>query len=127
MSSYEDQIKNDYIVRDVDEYQSLTNRTAIYPGARSGELQGVTYVTLGLVGESGEIAEKVKKIIRDSGGEISDEKAESIAMELGDVLWYAARLATELGFNLSEVMTWNVQKLLDRKARSVLGGSGDAR
>lgn len=82
---------------------------------------------LGLIGESGEFADKVKKIIRDKNGKLSDEDKAEIVKELGDVLWYVNSLAHLLGTNLSDVAEQNLAKLASRKARGVLGGKGDNR
>jgi NTP pyrophosphatase (non-canonical NTP hydrolase) len=103
-------------------YQTESAHTAIYPREKALE-----YVTLGLVGEAGEIANKVKKIIRDNGGVVTPEQASQIAAEVGDVLWYVAALSRELGVDLGEVAQANIQKLTDRQARGVIGGSGDNR
>jgi NTP pyrophosphatase (non-canonical NTP hydrolase) len=107
------------------EYQVITASTAIYPG--QGTSLGLSYVTLGLVGEAGEIANKVKKVLRDDGGIVSEEKREAVLAELGDVLWYLARLADELDSSLEQSASENISKLLDRQTRGVLGGSGDTR
>ena len=85
------------------------------------------YPALGLAGEAGEIANKVKKIMRDDNCILTDEKKEDLIGELGDVLWYLAALATELGIDLGEVAEKNIEKLFSRKERGKLGGSGDAR
>lgn len=85
------------------------------------------YPTLGLSGETGEIAEKVKKIIRDDQGVISDEKRDQIAKEAGDVLWYLSQLATEIDYSLEDIAQMNLDKLASRAARGVLSGSGDNR
>lgn len=82
---------------------------------------------LGLVGEAGEAADKVKKIIRDKGGYASAEDKAAIAKELGDVLWYVANVARYLGFSLSDVASGNLEKLSSRKARGKLNGAGDER
>tara|TARA_B110001454_G_scaffold110013_1_gene103314 strand:- start:727 stop:1059 length:333 start_codon:yes stop_codon:yes gene_type:complete len=103
------------------EYQASARRTALYPAD-----EGIIYTTLGLVGESGEIAEKVKKVIRDNGGNFEDAK-EAIALELGDVLWYVANLAFELGHNLEDIAAINIQKLASRADRGQLQGDGDNR
>jgi len=105
---------------DFNAYQERANKTAIYP-----EEYKLTYPTLGLAGEAGEVAEKVKKIVRD-GKDIKKE-AHEIAKELGDVLWYVAQIATELGTDLETVARRNLMKLEDRQNRGVLGGSGDDR
>lgn len=110
------------------DYQRGTATTAIYPGAGDeNSYEGLSYVTLGLVGEAGEIANKVKKIARDDDGFIKNATRAKLADELGDCLWYAAQLATQLGVNLSAAAEQNLAKLSDRANRGVLGGSGDAR
>lgn len=110
---------------DTDEYQTRALETAQYPGR--DEIGGLTYVALGLAGEAGEFAEKVKKVLRDAGGRLDPERVRTMVDELGDVLWYCAVAAEELGLTLSEVAERNVAKLADRKARGVIGGSGDER
>lgn len=82
---------------------------------------------LGLVGESGEVAEKFKKLIRDKKGQISEEDRAEILKELGDILWYVNAVAHLLGSSLDEVATNNLQKVLGRKDRGVTAGSGDNR
>jgi NTP pyrophosphatase (non-canonical NTP hydrolase) len=109
----------------LNDYQEATSDTAIYPG--KGTLQGVIYTTLGLCGEAGEIAGKVKKIMRDSNGKVSPEIEAAIQKEVGDVMWYVGALAKELNATLSRIAQDNLDKLADRKARGVLGGSGDNR
>lgn len=108
-------------------YQILTEVTAIYPEAGTGSAQALAYVALGLVGEAGEVANKVKKVLRDSDGEVSEEVRQALVGEVGDVLWYLARLSTELKTSLGVVGQENITKLLDRKDRGVLKGSGDTR
>jgi NTP pyrophosphatase (non-canonical NTP hydrolase) len=105
------------------EYQALSRRTATYPCA--GE--DMTYPALGLCGEAGEVAEKVKKTLRDDGGVLSHERREALSRELGDVLWYLAQLATEAGLELESIAADNLDKLLSRQERGVLRGSGDDR
>lgn len=107
-----------------DEYQDRSGATAIYPG--QGELLGLAYVGLGL-GEAGEVQGKIKKIIRDSNGVITDEARKAIGKELGDQLWYIARTCTELKLKLGDVAEANLSKLEDRKERGVLTGNGDER
>ena len=82
---------------------------------------------LGVNGEAGEIAEKLKKIIRDKGGQVSDEDKKELAKEIGDVLWYLAVLAHELGVSFDEIAAQNLAKLKSRQERGVLGGQGDNR
>lgn len=106
----------------INEYQLKALKYAIYP-----ENARIIYPTLGLTGEAGEVSDKVKKVIRDHNGEFSDEIKKEIMKEIGDVLWYCATLANDLGFNLSEVATENINKLESRFQRNKLGGSGDNR
>lgn len=107
---------------DFNDYQSFTRRTAIYPMGRS-----IEYLTLGLLSEAGEIAGKAKKALRDDDGTFSGERKEAMRQELGDVLWYVSELATALEANLGDVATDNMDKLLDRQGRGMLGGDGDDR
>ncbi len=81
----------------------------------------------GLVGESGEVAEKFKKLIRDKQGKMSDEDKQEIVKELGDILWYINSIANLLDSSLEEVAQKNLDKVLSRKARGVSRGSGDNR
>jgi NTP pyrophosphatase (non-canonical NTP hydrolase) len=105
------------------EYQELTAETAIYPNKGNN----LPYPALGLCGEAGEVAEKVKKIIRDDAGVVSPDKRENIKKELGDVMWYVSAVATELQLNLQDIAKANIDKLFDRRERGVLSGSGDNR
>lgn len=108
-----------------DEYQKMAAETAIYPG--QGEITGLMYAALGLNGEAGEVAEKVKKIIRDDNKIVDAKKRLQLKDELGDVLWYLASAASELGLTLSDVATSNLTKLNKRKEEGTLQGSGDNR
>jgi NTP pyrophosphatase (non-canonical NTP hydrolase) len=85
------------------------------------------HLLLGLVGETGEIAEKFKKLVRDKDTDESQIDRADIQKELGDILWYVAVLAEYLGIKLEDVATLNIQKLADRQKRGVLGGTGDNR
>lgn len=105
------------------EYQRRSRATAVYPNAGDN----LTYPALGLCGEAGEAAEKVKKALRDDGGVLTEERRAALAAELGDVLWYVAQLATEAGLELDTIAGENLSKLLSRQDRDVLQGSGDAR
>lgn len=107
-------------------YQTLASRTAQYPDVGTGSALALAYVGLGL-GEAGEVQGKIKKILRDDAGVLTQEKREAIAAELGDVLWYVARTASELGVSLEDVAQANLEKLASRAERGVLGGSGDDR
>lgn len=105
------------------DYQQESRKTALYPDLGSNFI----YPTLGLAGETGEVAEKIKKIIRDDNGFVSEEKRQEIKKEMGDVLWYLAQLATELNLSLDEIAWYNIEKLFSRKERGALNGSGDNR
>lgn len=105
-----------------DEYQQAARATAIYP-----QEMKVVYPVIGLAGETGEVAEKVKKTIRDNGGQFDDERRDAIVKELGDVLWYIANIAADLGVNLDDVAQCNLDKLRSRVDRNRLHGSGDNR
>ena len=108
---------------DLSEYQERSRATAVYPQAGSNLL----YPTLGLCGESGEVAEKIKKMVRDEGGVLSDERRQALSKEMGDTLWYLAQLATEAQLDLDEIAEDNLEKLLSRQQRNRLNGSGDNR
>ena len=113
-----------------EDYAVSAMQTAIYPGA-------LVYPVLGLVGEAGEVAEKLKKYFRD--GEHDDTALEEpmvemrsrmrheIAKELGDVLWYVTAIANDIGYQLEEIAELNLEKLQDRDRRGQLRGNGDNR
>ena len=109
-----------------DDYQEAAHGTAVYP-QDAGITYSIGYATLGLVGETGEIANQVKKIIRDDGGTVTRERTATLAKELGDGLWYFAEVATKLGLQLSDIAKANLKKLYDRKDRGTLHGDGDNR
>ncbi|ASR76513.1 MazG-like nucleotide pyrophosphohydrolase [Streptomyces phage Samisti12] len=111
----------------INDYQLTANETAIYPENGEASTAAINYCILGLVGEAGEIANSFKKTIRDDNGIVTGEKAKALAAELGDVLWYAANLASELGYPLELIAKQNLQKLKSRQARGVIQGSGDNR
>ena len=104
-------------------YQERCRATASYPDAGANPI----YPTLGLCGEAGEVADKVKKVLRDRQGSFSPEVIADLQLELGDVLWYVAQLATELGLELEQIAQSNLDKLASRAARNVIAGSGDRR
>jgi NTP pyrophosphatase (non-canonical NTP hydrolase) len=108
---------------DLDDYQRGALRTAT-PRDKKNEL---LHLVLGLVGESGEVAEKFKKWVRDLDSDESRIDRADIGQELGDVLWYLAVLADYLDLSLDDIATANLLKLASRQSRGVLGGSGDNR
>jgi len=103
------------------EYQKLAKTTAIYDKKHQ-----ILYPALGGAGEAGEVANKVKKIIRDGYENNKDYRAD-IGAEIGDVLWYCAVLASDIGLELSDIAVNNTVKLKDRMNRGVIGGNGDKR
>ena len=107
---------------ELNEYQRKAINTAVFPV----EL-GIIYTALGLTNESGEVAGKIKKMIRDNNNTMNEEIRVALADELGDVLWYLSVLAHELGLTLDYVAARNVEKLASRKERGVIQGSGDNR
>lgn len=104
------------------DYQTQASRTAVYNDA-----DVIIYPALGLISEAGEVAGKVKKVLRDNNGQFDPEKREAIADEVGDVLWYIASLCTDLGIGMEVVAQRNLDKLNSRMARGVIQGSGDNR
>jgi NTP pyrophosphatase (non-canonical NTP hydrolase) len=107
---------------DFTEYQELASKTAIFPIEK-----GLEYCTLGLASEAGEVAGKVKKIIRDKSGVMSTEDGDAIAAEIGDCLWYLANLCDVLMIPMDQVAKYNLWKLEDRMKRNAIKGSGDNR
>ena len=106
----------------LNEYQKKALETAVYP-----QEYKIIYPSLGLTGEAGECSDKVKKVIRDNGGVFTNENRYEIAKEIGDVLWYCATLANDIGFDLETIGQMNYNKLHSRQVRGVIGGSGDNR
>lgn len=109
----------------IEEYSRRAHKLAIYPKEK-----GVEYTALGLASEAGEVAGKIKKIIRDGAdwtGEEREEVRKAMLYELGDVVWYVNELGLNLGFSLTEVLAANIVKLESRQRRGVIGGSGDNR
>lgn len=108
-----------------EEYQKFCKTTAIYPDNTK-----LMYPALGLTGEAGEVANKIKKLVRDGVPKDPNDLAavkEQIAAEIGDVLWYCAALASDLDISLGRVAKDNIDKLTSRKERGKIGGSGDNR
>jgi NTP pyrophosphatase (non-canonical NTP hydrolase) len=106
----------------LDAYQQAARKTAIYD-----ERHKVIYPALGLASEAGEVAGKVKKALRDHAGAFDPEQIEALKDELGDVLWYVAVLAADLGLSLETIAADNLAKLASRQERGALGGAGDRR
>ena len=109
-------------VSDLDMYQQVAKQTAIYPRE-----QAIIYPTLGLTGEAGEVANKVKKIIRDGTIENHESLIQEISAEIGDCLWYISVLADDIGIKLSDIANANLEKLANRKEKGTIHGSGDTR
>lgn len=105
-----------------DDYQEQAVATAIY-----GAGNAIVYPALGLGNEAGEVQGKIKKVLRDNNGVFTDELRQKVGDEIGDVLWYMAALCRDLDLNLDTIAQRNIQKLKDRQARNVIGGSGDNR
>lgn len=139
---------------DFKEYQEQAKKTAIYPDFREmivgrvSEIDAYTanpkatreihdkvdqicinpyYPALGLAGEVGEFCNKLKKVMRDNKGEITDEFLDFAKGEIGDILWYVAAVCSELSLDMNQIATDNINKLSSRKERGVLKGSGDNR
>ena len=109
---------------DVKTYQEWTKTTAKYPEAETGSVGELMYLALGLAGEAAEVANKVKKLYRD--GDSEDLRA-GTRDEIGDVMWYLARIASALDADLEDLMTKNHDKLMSRLERGKISGSGDNR
>ena len=107
---------------DFTKYQQTAVETAIYP-----DTHRILYPALGMAGEAGEVANKVKKIIRDGTENLPDDWKDQIASEIGDVLWYCAALSNDIGIPLALIAAQNRDKLLARKQKGTLQGSGDTR
>lgn len=111
----------------LDEYQEKAKEFDFFEATDDLLAPGFLEKVLGLSGEAGEAADKVKKIIRDKGGKLSLEDRAAVVKELGDVLWYVANVARYLNVSLSEVAEGNIEKLSSRKQRNKLHGEGDER
>ncbi len=108
----------------LNEYQEEALVTAIFS---DDEFKDLAHWVFGITGESGEIAEKIKKIVRDKDGVVGEEDKQELIKEIGDVLWYLAVLTKHLGYDFEEVGKRNIAKLRDRQKRDKIGGSGDNR
>lgn len=108
----------------LDEYQKEALVTAVF---KEDKFQDLAHWVFGITGEAGEIAEKIKKIVRDKDGKLTDKDKEEIIKEIGDVLWYLAVLSEHLDIKFNEVARRNITKLRSRQSRGKIGGSGDNR
>lgn len=108
---------------DFDEYQKRAIAKAVYPNVGNN----ITYPVLGICGEAGEVAEKIKKILRDKDGKVADSDLPGIIKEMGDVMWYIAALCNELNIPMSAVARASIEKVEGRHERGTLHGSGDDR
>ena len=111
----------------LDKYQKKAAEFDLFESSVDLKSPGFLEKVLGITGEAGEVADKVKKIIRDKGGYASDDDKAAIAKELGDVLWYVASIARYLNVPLSDVASGNIEKLESRLQRDKLHGEGDER
>ena len=107
---------------DFNAYQNAARETALY-----ADDYRITYPALGLASEAGEVAGKVKKVLRDRGGKFEKDQIAAIKDELGDVLWYVASLAADLGIAMDEIAAGNIEKLHSRLERGAIQGDGDKR
>ena len=116
---------------DFDQYEYKARQTAIYPTAGPNlgieKEIGLIYCSLGMSGESGEVAEHIKKMLRDDNGSLTKDRKLKLEKELGDVLWYIANMCHEIGTPMSYIAEQNINKLSSRKDRGRLHGSGDDR
>lgn len=106
----------------LNDYQKEALSTAVY-----GSGSKIIYPTLGLAGEAGEVADKVKKVLRDNDGNFDEWRKLQIAAEIGDVLWYIAALTNDLGYTLEDIAKLNLGKLKSRRANNTIHGEGDNR
>lgn len=105
------------------DYQLRTRETAVYPNVGNNFI----YPALGLAGETGEVMEHIKKAVRDDNGLMTPERLQKLRGELGDVMYYLARIADEVGLTMADVAMFNLNKLSERKAKGTLHGSGSER
>mgnify|MGYP001232285482 CR=1 FL=1 len=106
-----------------EDYQEQSKKTAFYPDWGNNFI----YPALGLASEAGEVAGKIKKVVRDKAGVADEQTRKEIGKELGDTLWYLSQLASELGLSLATLAVENLNKLQDRQQRHTLSGDGDNR
>ncbi|MDN5819786.1 MAG: nucleoside triphosphate pyrophosphohydrolase family protein [bacterium] len=111
----------------IQDYSKQAMSTDVFERTDSISDPGMLEKVFGLVGEAGEVAEKFKKLLRDKGGEATDEDKKEIAKELGDILWYVNSVANYLDYDLEQIATMNLEKVLSRQQRGMTTGSGDNR
>ena len=111
------------------EYQKLAKKTDFHSPKKEKEVFGnlLAYPTFGITGEAGELADKIKKVFRDDGGKLFPKVKHDLVLELGDILWYIAKMAGALGVSLDDVAKLNLKKIMSRQKRGVIKGSGDHR
>lgn len=111
------------------EYQKLARKTDFHTPKKEKKVFGnlFAYPTFGITGEAGELADKIKKLYRDRGGKLTPEMRHDLVLELGDILWYMAKMAHVLGVSFDDVARLNIKKINSRKKRGVLTGNGDHR
>ena len=107
---------------ELNDYQKAALATAIYPQEKK-----IIYPLIGLAGETGEVADKIKKEIRDRDSEFGTDSRREIAKEIGDVMWYLASLANDLGYTLDDIARMNIEKIQSRQHRDKIHGDGDNR
>jgi NTP pyrophosphatase (non-canonical NTP hydrolase) len=113
---------------DMNEYQKQATKTVRMPEGKEDDGQyALMYFCMGLAGETGEVIEKVKKVMRNYNGELSEEKRALIKHEIGDVLWYLSQTARMCDILLDDAASANIEKLQDRAARGVIKSEGDTR
>lgn len=112
---------------DFNEYQKLATKTSLLHEDKNNPHYALMYFCLGLAGETGEVIEKVKKVIRNHHGEMPEDKRDLIKHEIGDVLWYLSQTARMCDILLDDAASANIEKLRDRADRGVIKSEGDAR
>jgi NTP pyrophosphatase (non-canonical NTP hydrolase) len=125
LKNYENCIKEENVSFDYYDYRA--SQTDVGTSAQDNMKPGWLYYVLGILGEAGELSEKVKKLFRDHNGVLTDQYREEILKELGDILWYVSRLAVVLGSSLAKIALMNLFKLKSRKKRNKIHGDGDNR
>ena len=111
----------------LEEYQKKSRETALYADNEVFKNSPIIYPTLGLAGESGEVVDKIKKILRNKNGDFTAEDKKDLEKELGDVLWYLSQITTELGLSLDSIAFTNIEKLQSRLKRNAINSVGDNR